>query len=102
MTADQADLSDLYRERAHLLANLATHYPSHLQYRSDPMEPGWPVLFIHLPTGQACWHLAEDDIDLFAHVRTDTVETWDGHTTDEKYQRLARATRLRAAGLWTD
>ena len=89
-----SDLSGIYRERAHLLALLATHYPSHIQ--PDPAEPDWPVLFISLPTGMCCWHLADVDLDLFAHVRTDITEIWDGHTTEEKYIRVDVLTRLRS------
>lgn len=94
------ELNALYRERAHLLANLAAHYPSHLQYQADPFNPDWPVLYISLPTGQASWHVSPDDTDLFTHVRTDTLESWDGHTTDEKYERLDHATRIKAYGGW--
>lgn len=83
----------VYRERAHLLALLATHYPSHIQ--PDPVEPDWPVLYLDLPTGQAAWHIGERDLGLFQHVRTDVYEPWDGHTTDEKYARIAELTRLR-------
>lgn len=84
----------LYRERAHLLALLTTHYPSHIQ--ADTAEPDWPVLHISLPTGQCTWHLSDADLDLFEHVRTDTVETWDGHTNEEKYARVDELTRIRA------
>lgn len=94
------ELNALYRERSHLLAHLATLYPSHLQYGSDPDAPGWPVLYISLPTGQCCWHLSENDLDLFTHVRTDVLETWDGHSTDEKYERVDHATRIKAFGGW--
>lgn len=36
------------------------------------------------------WHIAERDIDLFTHVQpTNRIcRGWDGHTTDEKYQRM--------------
>lgn len=88
---------EIYRERAHLLAHLAACYPSHFQ--SDPEAPDWPVLFISLPTGQACWHIAPEDLDLFPHVG-EGGDTWDGHTTDEKYERLDHATRIKVAGTW--
>lgn len=91
-----SDVDFVYRERAHLLAHLAAIYPSHLQ--PDAAAPDWPVLYINLPTGQACWHISEHDLDLFHHVRTDVVDTWDGHTTQAKYARLDRATLL-AAGV---
>lgn len=92
---DRRSVNQVYRERAHLLAHLATFYPSHIQH--DPVDFEWSVLYISLPTGQVTWHISDADMDLFEHVRTDTYETWDGHTTDEKYARLDRATRLRAA-----
>lgn len=41
----------------------------------DPAEPGWPVVYIELPTGQVSWHMPE-------HGRP-----WDGHSTEEKYAR---------------
>ena len=43
--------------------------------RLDPAEPGWPVAYIELPTGQVSWHLPA-----FA-------QAWDGHTIREKYAR---------------
>lgn len=88
-------LNQVYRERAHLLAHLATVYPSHMQY--DPVDFEWSVLYISAPTGQMTWHIGPADMDLFEHVRTDIYETWDGHTTDEKYERLDQAARMRAS-----
>lgn len=87
----------VYRERAHLLALLATHYPARVWRDED--EPQWPVLYIDLPTGQVSWHLNLSDLDLFAHVDSGH-ETWDGHTTDEKYERIREWTRLRARRAW--
>lgn len=87
--------SELYRERAHLVAHLAAVYPSHIGF-SDPSAPEWAVVLVSLPTGQATWHISPDDMDLFAHVRTDPVEAWDGHTTEQKYERLRKATELRS------
>lgn len=89
------DCDAVYRERACLLALLATHYPAHLQ--PDPEAPDWPVLHMQLPTGQATWHIGENDLDLFGHVRTDRHEPWDGHSTEEKYRRIAELTSLRGA-----
>lgn len=45
--------------------------------RIDPKEPDWPVVFIELPQGQVSWHLPQH------------THEWDGHTTDEKNQRVA-------------
>lgn len=88
--------ADVYRERAHLIAHLAAIYPAVLQHGADPAEPGWPVLYIELPTGQASWHISPDDLDLLEHVPAGAA-TWDGHDTAEKYRRLDQATANVAA-----
>ena len=77
----------VYRERAHLVAHLAATHPSTIGYH-DPDAPEWAVVIIDLPTGQASWHVSPGDIDLFTHVPRSDVNTWDGHTTETKYQRL--------------
>lgn len=43
--------------------------------RIDLDEPGWPVAYIDLPTGQVSWHMPQ-----FPHE-------WDGHDVATKYQR---------------
>lgn len=82
------DLDEVYRERQHLVANLASRYPSCLN--ND--DPDWPVVFIELPTGQVSWHISLSDLDLFQHVNTGDM-VWDGHDTSEKYRRLDELTR---------
>ncbi len=45
--------------------------------RVDSDNPTWPVAYIELPdVGQVSWHMLQ-------HRRA-----WDGHTTEEKYQRV--------------
>lgn len=78
---------DIYRERAHLIAHLTVLYPSVLVHDADPDAPGWPVLYVTLPTGQVSWHIAPGDLDLLHHVPAGQA-TWDGHDTTEKYRRL--------------
>lgn len=80
---------DIYRERAYLTAHLAKIYPSRLSY-SDPEEPDWAVLYVYTPEGQLSWHISPDDMDLFEHVSIVPGVEWDGHSTEEKYERLAR------------
>lgn len=93
----------VYRERARLVAHLAAIYPSRLIYGADPEEPDWPMVFVHTTEGQLSWHISPDDVELFGHVIVNTVEhaprwaRWDGHTTDEKYQRLASLTKEKAS-----
>lgn len=45
-------------------------------------------VYIDLPTGQASWHYHDSYAHLFADLPLYS-RTWDGHTTSEKYQRLA-------------
>lgn len=93
-----AERDAVYRERAHLVAHLAAVHPSHIGY-TDPDVPTWPVLTVETPTGQMCWHINPTDLDLFDHVTwVDPVAIgWDGHTTEEKYQRLGQLAAQTAA-----
>lgn len=77
---------DVYRERAHLVAHLARLHPSVIGV--DPKEPDWAVVYIETPKGQLSWHIASDDMDLFSDVPFLGSAKWDGHTTEEKYERL--------------
>ena len=103
MPATSTQPDDVYRERAHLVAFLASHYPSVLAY-ADPSEPDWAVVYIHTPAGQMSWHIAPSDVELFDHVQKvtpdDDLAKWDQHTTEEKYERLARMTRFSAITTW--
>jgi hypothetical protein len=91
--------SDLYRERAHLVALLATHYPSVLSY-NDPREPDWPVIYVDTPEGHLSWHIAPSDLDLFGHVPVVPPGhvAWYDWPADQNYGRvrklLARARSL--------
>lgn len=89
------DLTAAYRERAHLVAHLAAVYPSVLGI--DPAEPDWPVVYVETEAGQLSWHIAPDDVPLFAHVERSTSAVWDGHTTGAKYARLDNLTRTLTA-----
>lgn len=89
---------DVYRERAQLVALVASLHPSVRAY-SDPDEPEWSVVYVDSPAGQLSWHIAESDIDLFTHVPLvdagDPGSIWDNHTTEEKYRRVAELTKSR-------
>lgn len=75
-----------YSERARLVAFLARVYPSH--WAADPESPGWPVICVHSPAGQMCWHIGPADIALFPEGIETRESDWDGHTTAQKYERL--------------
>ena len=42
---------------------------------------------VHLPAGQVTWHVPDAELPWFRHLKM-AGSHWDGHTTDEKYQRL--------------
>lgn len=68
-------------------------------YRSNALHEAIAAGELKTWTTQACWHINPDDLDLFSHV-PEGLQTWDGHTTDEKYERLDHATRIKVAGTW--
>ncbi|HTJ70329.1 MAG TPA: hypothetical protein VL551_22520 [Actinospica sp.] len=79
-------MTELYTERAHLVALLAQLYPSSWNHGDDEC-PDWFVVYIDLPTGQATWHISPEDWWIFACVPHGDAK-WDGHSTPEKYQRV--------------
>ncbi len=89
-----------YAERNKLVALLCSLYQSSLeQVGGEGGEPGWNwVVVIALPTGQATWHIHDDELGLFDHVPRDQGAAWDGHTTDEKYVRVADAAKGKTNG----
>lgn len=92
----RAERDKAYGERADLVAYLAACYPSVIE---DDLSD-WPVVFVSTPSGQLSWHIARSDLGAFRHVPRATSVAWDGHTTPEKYQRLAELTRTVATGLY--
>lgn len=47
------------------------------------------MVCVHTPAGQASWHIPDFEISSFQHLSI-RPNDWDGHTTEEKYERLAR------------
>lgn len=81
-----------YEERNRVVALLAALFPSG---KAKTAIEGWDeewhnCVYIDLPTGQISFHYHDDHAHLFAHVSKHHVE-WDGHTTEEKYGRVALA-----------
>lgn len=101
-TSEADGMKGLYRERAHLLALLAGVLDPSMSHigETDTEAEGWPVLTFETLAGQWSWHIAPDDVALFAHVRPTTAadRAWDGHTTAEKYARVDRLSRAMGAG----
>ena len=78
-----------YTERNHLVAVLARLFPSGIKRTEiNGWEPGWHgCVYIDFPSGQASWHYHDREAYLFDDLPPYSGE-WDGHTTDEKYERL--------------
>lgn len=96
-----------YWERNQLVAALSKIYPSSLgkhPISDKTWDKDWrnvvyitiPVECVHfLPMSlpyivkplQLSWHLHNDDVVYFKHLRRSKTK-WDGHTTDQKYDRL--------------
>lgn len=84
-------VDDAYHERNQLVALLSRMYPSGIKRTEiDGWDPEWHgCVYIDLPTGQASWHYHDRESYLFADLLGYAGE-WDGHTTDEKYQRIEK------------
>ncbi len=81
-------IRSLYQDRnlvVQLAAKLATRLGYPVAWGIDPAEPGWPVLFIELPTGQVSWHVATSQVQL---ELPDSSMSWDGHDNREKASRI--------------
>lgn len=88
----EAEKDSVYAERNRLVAALSKVFPSHLSAH-DPDDETWEddwrtIVCVHLPDGQVTWHIHDSHRDLFIHL-SQGVNHWDGHTTEEKYKRLA-------------
>lgn len=97
----EAEKDGAYSERDKLVSVLSKVYPASLE-RHQPENDNWEndwrwVVFVDTPTGQVSWHIHDSELPMFSHLRRNAGRVWDGHTTDEKYNRLARITPLEDA-----
>ena len=89
-----------YRERAHLVAWLAALHPAVIAPAPDVDEPGWQILYLRSSTHgwQMTWHIHPRDAGLFTdveHVAVDDPRAqWDGHSTEQKYNRMRAHIRV--------
>lgn len=81
-----------YRERDALVCALSKAFPAHLcRHPEEHVEwdDDWRwIVCVHLPTGQATWHIHDSERSHFYHLEVGENH-WDGHSTEEKYRRLA-------------
>lgn len=82
-----------YAERDKVIAALTKVFPSHLMKHLPLDGDEWlNVICIHLPTGQAAWHVHISDMPWFSHLNGIGLKCdgYDDYTTSGKYQRLFR------------
>jgi hypothetical protein len=94
----QNEKNAVYDERNKLVCALSKLFPSYLA-RHPKSDTTWDddwrwIVFIYIPTNrgseQISWHIHDSDFPMFSnHLGTES-NNWDGHTTAEKYDRLAR------------
>lgn len=90
----EEEKDSVYHERNLLVSALSKFFPAYLSQHpeGESWDDEWRwIVFIELPTGQASWHIHESELSLFDHLdRQDNK--WDGHTVEEKYERLTKLT----------
>lgn len=104
------DKNQAYKERNALVALLSKMFPSALG-KHDETDELWDdawrnIVFIDLPDGQCSWHIHDTELPNFAHLIPPPGVAfpinWDGHTTEEKYERVAAATAEKILNLWRE
>ncbi len=84
----QETVNTAYEERNNLIAFLARLYPSYIALDKSSELVWQNVVFVDSPAGQLSWHIHSSELHKFKGL-TIRSNTWDGHTTEEKYRRLA-------------
>lgn len=83
-----------YAERNRLVAVLTKLFPAYLGKHPEEdkeWEDDWRnIVFLNIPSGQCTWHVHDSEMWMFKHLEFVETAKWDGHTTAEKYERLAR------------
>lgn len=84
---------ELYHHRAILTAALFSSYPN-LAWKSvknseGEEDPGWFLVGIKTPRGQATYHYSIKYWDYFKVQTLEKAPEWDGHTSAEAVERIA-------------
>lgn len=90
ISREEKDL--IYWERNQLVAHLSKIYPSWLEKHPEE-DLAWDnewrnIVFIDTPGGQCSWHVSDSELNYFQHLTFREGQSWDGHSRNEKYQRL--------------
>lgn len=85
-----------YHERNMCVAALARQalakgYEVYLaRHEGGEWDDDWRnIVFMNLHSGQVSWHIHDSEVELFAFLEWRRFASWDGHSTEEKYRRLA-------------
>jgi hypothetical protein len=93
----QNEKNAAYAERDKLVCALSKLFTSYLS-RHPESDKTWDddwrwIVFITIRTDkgleQLSWHIHDSEFEMFSHL-TILSNEWDGHTTEEKYDRLSR------------
>ena len=89
-----------YSERDSLVSLVSKRFPSWLERHPESdteWEDDWRwIVIVELPTGQCSWHIHDSELPWFGHLERRDGNSWDGHTADEKYERVALLTPAEA------
>ncbi len=93
LARSEAEKNGAYLERNRVVAALAKCFPSGTARTAiEGWSEDWHgCVYIDLPTGQVSWHYHDSQAYLFADLPPYT-KPWDGHSTEEKYARVAALT----------
>lgn len=82
-----------YSERAELLGFIAKVLPTHLSW-DDTGDAGFKsIICAHGPAGQMAWHISDADRKKLDEMNFPFEPShFDGHSTEQKYQRLREIT----------
>lgn len=80
-----------YWERGQLVAMLTRFYPAHIVNATG--KDDWPTIVIDTPQGQLSWHVPKEELSYYVKLPVQQESDWDGHTTEEKYERLWKVGR---------
>ena len=80
-----------YTERNQLVALLASMFPSGIAKTAiEGWDDEWHgCIYIDFPWGQASWHYHDSQAEMFQHL-PEYMGSWDGHTTEQKYEAIAK------------
>lgn len=92
--SQKAQKDAAYLERNKLVALLASLFPSGI---ARTVIEGWSedwhgCVYIDFPGFQASWHYHDSQAYLFEHLPP-YEGSWDGHTTEEKYEKIVELAR---------